>query len=95
MRSSPIQSAVQLVTQVASAAADTKLLAANPSRLKASIFNDSTAVLYVKLGGSGASATSKSFNIAAGGYFEVYDSTADIYGYWASANGYAYVTDYQ
>jgi ABC-type branched-subunit amino acid transport system substrate-binding protein len=92
---SPIQSPVQIVTQVASAAADTLLLAANASRLKASIFNDSTSKLYVKLGGSGASSTSKSFEIAAGGYFEVFDSTAPIYGNWASANGFAYLTDYQ
>lgn len=81
--------------QVASATGNTLLCAEDLSCLKRTIFNDSTAILYVKVGVTGASATSKSFNIAPGGYFEVFDTTAVIYGAWATANGFAYVTTYR
>lgn len=94
MRMSPIQSRVQTPRTVAVTTADTVLAAENVSILKRTIYNDTAAILYVKMGVAGASSTSKSFNVAAGGYFEVYDSTAPIYGALATGTGNVMVTDY-
>lgn len=94
-RMSPIQSRVVNARQVAATTADTLLAAEDLSALKRTIYNDTAVILYVKVGASGASATSKSFNIAAGGYFEVYDTTAPIYGALASGSGNVYVSDYR
>lgn len=59
------------------------------------VYNDSTAVLYVKFG-STASTTSYTVQIAAGGFYEfpqpVYAGQVD--GIWASANGAARVTSW-
>jgi hypothetical protein len=59
------------------------------------IFNDSTAVLFVKFGTT-ASATSYTVQIAAGGYFEfpvpVYSGEVD--GMWATAVGNARLTSW-
>jgi hypothetical protein len=57
------------------------------------VFNDSTAILYLKFG-AGASVSSYTVQIAAGGLYEfplpVYGGQVD--GIWASANGNARVT---
>ena len=71
------------------------LLAANPNRRAFSVFNDSTAVLYLKLGGT-ASTSSYTVQIAAGGFYELpatwgYAGVVD--GIWASATGNARVTE--
>ena len=80
-------------TSVASSATNVTLLAANASRFGAMIFNDSTAILYVKFGAT-ASATSYTVKMDAGDYFEVpYEFVGQIDGIWASANGYARVTE--
>ncbi len=85
-------------TNVASANADTVLLAANTARQPGStIANDSTAILYVKLG-SGASATSYQAAVDAKttvpGLFLVPDSyTGAVNGFWAAANGFARVVE--
>jgi hypothetical protein len=85
-------------TNVASAVADTSLLATNKLRLGASVYNDSTGILYLKLG-TGASATSFTVKMVAGGFYEL-PSRKDglpyngpINGYWSVANGYARVTE--
>jgi len=79
---------------VASSASNVTLLAANSSRKGFSIFNDSTQVLYVKLGAT-ATTSSYAFQVAAGGYYEngpvVYSGNVD--GIWASANGNARVVE--
>jgi hypothetical protein len=82
------------VTQVASSATVVTLLAANNARMGAIITNNSTQVLYVKLG-SGASTTSYSVVVPiSNGEFEIpYGYTGIITGIWASANGYAYCTE--
>lgn len=83
---------------VASSATSVTLLAANAARKGATIYNDSTSVLRVKLGAT-ASATSFSVVLAAltsgiGGYYEVPASyTGIIDGIWDSANGAARVTE--
>lgn len=57
------------------------------------VYNDSTAKLYLKYG-VGASTTSHAVQIVAGGYFEFPQSGSGVYngvveGVWASANGAA------
>jgi hypothetical protein len=81
------------LTDVASSASSVTLLASNASRVAASIVNDSTQLLYVKCASS-ASSTSCVVKVASMGYFEVpFGYTGIITGIWASANGYARVTE--
>lgn len=78
---------------VASSASNVTLLASNASRLGATIYNDSTAILYVKLGAT-ASTTSYAAQMATLSYYEVpFGYTGIIDGIWASANGNARVTE--
>lgn len=83
-------------TSVASSATSVSLLAANVNRTKATIFNDSTAVLYLRLEAAAASLTAYHFQIAPGAaYVEsgVGLWTGEIRGIWASANGNARVNE--
>jgi len=81
-------------TNVAAAAADTAILAANASRVGATIYNDSTANCYLKLG-TGASTTSFTAKMGSGSYYEVpFGYVGAINGYWDAANGYARVTEF-
>lgn len=87
------RSATATSANVASSATNVTLLAANANRLGATIYNDSTQVLYVKLGTT-ASASSFTLQMAAGTYYEVpFAYTGNIDGIWASANGAARVTE--
>lgn len=73
------------------------LIASNSSRKGATIENNSTsATLYVLLSGSGTvSSTVKSLTILAGSYYEVpFGYTGRITGVWASATGFASVTEF-
>lgn len=83
------------LANVASSATNVTLFAASSNALGRTIYNDSTAVLYVKFGVT-ASATSYTVQIAAGGYYEfpqpAYAGQVD--GIWASANGNARVTSW-
>lgn len=80
-------------TNVASSATNVTLLAANTSRFGATVFNDSTSVLYLKLGAT-ASATSYTVKMDAGDYYESpHGYTGIIDGIWSSANGYARITE--
>lgn len=92
----PVQtfrSAITAVTSPVAAVADTLVLAANVNRLGATIYNDSTALLYLKLG-TGASLTSFTVRIAARGYYEVpFNYTGLVHGYWSVATGAARVTE--
>jgi hypothetical protein len=82
------------VTQVASSIVTGTILAANANRLGATIMNDSTKTLFLKLAAGPASATSYSAKLLAGAYYEVPASyTGIITGLWAAANGFAYVTE--
>jgi len=60
----PAQSTVSVLTS------STSILAANAARLGATLYNESGAIAYVKLGAT-ASLTSYSVQIAIGGYYEV------------------------
>jgi hypothetical protein len=88
-----LRASVPAVTSVSAAVSDTQLLAPNVKRLGASVFNDSIATMYLKLG-SGASSTS--FTIALGRYeyYEVpFGFTGRVNGYWSAATGSARVTE--
>ena len=80
--------------EIASSTSSTVLFSDNPKRMGATVYNSSTAILYVKLG---TEASSSSFNVALaaltggiGGYYEVPGGyTGPVTGVWASANGSA------
>jgi hypothetical protein len=81
------------VTQVASSASNVTLKAANTARRGLTVYNDSSAILRLKLGAT-ASATSFTVILQPQDYYEVpanYNGIVD--GIWATANGYAYVTE--
>lgn len=81
------------VTQVTSSATNVTLKAANTARRGLTIFNDSVAVLYVKLGAT-ASTTSYTVKVASQGYYEVpSDYSGIVDGIWTAANGFAYITE--
>lgn len=81
------------LTNVAASASSVTILAANTARLGATIVNDSTQVLYLKMGAT-ASSTSYTVKLAAGAYYEVpFGYTGILDGIWASASGNARVTE--
>lgn len=80
-------------SSVASSASSVSLLVANADRIGATIYNDSSVALFVKLGAT-ASATSFSKKLAAGEYYEVPACYAGaIDGIWESATGNARITE--
>lgn len=91
--SAPLRQAGATVTPVAAATSSTQLFAARAASQRL-IYNDSTAVLYLKFG-TAASVTSYTTQIQPGQLFEfpggVYDDVA--HGVWAAANGNAYCTE--
>lgn len=81
-------------TSVASSATAVTLKAANTNRLGLTVYNDSTAVLYVLLGAGTASASVYTVQMAAGAYYEVpFRFTGIVTGLWASVNGNARITE--
>ena len=89
-----VGSAAAGVTSVASAAVNTNLLQSNVNRLGFAVFNESTAVLYLKCAAN-ASVTSYTVQIAAGGYYEApYNYVGQVDGLWATANGFARITEF-
>lgn len=82
-----------LTTSVGSSATTVTLLASNSDRVGATIYNDSTVALYVKLGAA-ASTTSFTIKMAADGYYEVpFGYTGVIDGIWVSATGNARIVE--
>ena len=80
-------------SSVAASATSVSILASNTGRMGATVYNDSTAFLYLKLGAT-ASTTSFTIRMASQSYYEVpFDYTGAIDGIWASANGNARVTE--
>jgi hypothetical protein len=79
---------------VAGSASSVTVLAANGGRKGATIVNDSTVLLYLKLGTT-ASATDYTVKMAADQYYEVpFNYTGRIDGIWASATGNARITEF-
>jgi hypothetical protein len=80
-------------TTVAASVSNVTLLAANSSRLGATIYNDSTAILYIRLQAS-ASTSNFTVKLFPDDYYEVpFGYTGIIDGVWASATGNARVTE--
>lgn len=83
------------LANVSSSASSVTIFAASNSPKGRMIWNDSTAILYMKFGAT-ASATSYSVQLAAGAFYEFpqpcYGGLVD--GIWASANGSARVTSW-
>lgn len=80
------------ITSVASSATVVTLLAAAASRRGATVYNESTATLYLALAAA-ASLTAYTAQVPPGGYYEVpYQYAGIITGLWSSANGNARVT---
>lgn len=92
----PVRSPANTATlsNVAASATSVQLLAANASRKGAVIFNDSSAVLYVKFGTT-ASTTSFTYYVPASAHLELPSTTytGGMDGIWASATGNARVTE--
>jgi hypothetical protein len=91
----PVNAGTSTLTSIPSSVTSVALLAANPLRLGAVLFNDSTAALYLSYGPSDASATSYTVKVDAGGSWTndspVY--TGAITGIWTTANGACHVTE--
>lgn len=87
------QAATATLANVSGSASSVTLLSSNSARKGGSIYNDSTALLYVKFG-STASTTSFNVLLAASAYFEINAGyTGRIDGIWASATGTARVNE--
>lgn len=78
-------------SSVAASASSVTLLAANSLRKRWSVYNDSSAILYLDTTGGTASSTSYAVQVPANGYFEgpLPVNTGLITGIWASATGNA------
>lgn len=96
----PVASATQVVTGVAQSVADVVLKAANANRIGITIANDTTssAILYVRVGGTAATVASGGYTVAIqpGGYWEApFRPTTAIHGIWGGAGpGFANVTEF-
>jgi hypothetical protein len=91
---SEVKPSVATRTSVAGANADTSLLASNATRKGATVYNDSSVVLYLALGAAAASITDYTVQVQSNGYYEVPSSyTGEIRGIWASATGNARITE--
>lgn len=94
---SAVKSGLCTFTSVGDSATSISILASNPQRKGASIVNTSTAILYLRMdGGTATATTGHSVQLEEGDYFEVpYGYTGAITGIWASdAGGAANVSEY-
>jgi hypothetical protein len=90
----PVKASTGTVSSVASSASSVVILAANALRKGATVYNDSTQILYLKLAASAASSSSYTVQMASGAYYEVpFSYSGELRGIWASANGNARVTE--
>lgn len=81
------------LSNVSGSASSVTVLAANSARVGGSIYNDSSAIVYLKFGAT-ASTTSFTVKLAADTYYEIPGGyTGIIDGIWASATGSARVTE--
>lgn len=83
-----VSSTVSTRTQVADNSADVLLLASNANRLGATIFNDSSALVYVGYGTTAVTSSNYSAKLFPNGYLEVpFGFTGQIRGIWATDPG--------
>ena len=79
---------------VTGATSSTQLIGAVAARRTLSIFNDSTADLYVNLDGTAASTSNFSVKIRPGGFYESVDRIVGaVFGIWSAVNGAARITE--
>jgi hypothetical protein len=82
-----------ITSSVAGSATSVVLLPQNTARLGATVYNDSNALLYVKLGAT-ASTTDYTVKLFPLGYYEIpYGYTGEIDGIWSVANGHARIDE--
>ncbi len=95
--SAPTPATQAIPTSVNASTSSVTLLAANAARKGATIWNSSTATLYVDLdtsSGATASATDYTVTLGPGDYYEVpYDYTGIILGIWDVATGKALIRE--
>lgn len=81
-------------TSVTAATTSGTILAANATRKGGTIWNASTATLFIELGAT-ASLTAYSAQIAPGGYYEIpFNYTGVLSGIWSAVNGSALVREF-
>lgn len=81
------------LSNVSASASSVTLLNANPSRAGSSVMNDSSNILYIKLGAT-ASTSSYTVKVLAGGYYETpFNYLGRIDGIWDGTNGAARITE--
>lgn len=95
LRVSETLSSTSVVTSVAASATSVVLLSSNVGRKNAVFYNNSTSILYLKLGVTAAT-TSYTVQLVGGAYFElpigkIYDGEID--GIWDTATGSCLVTE--
>lgn len=89
----PPTSGTATPTSVTASTTNVVLLAANSVRKGTTIWNNSTANLYVELGAT-ASTSAFTARVGAGGYYEIpFTYTGVISGIWDAANGSALVRE--
>lgn len=75
-------------TQVADIASDTQILASNTARLGATVYNDSSALLYLGLGTTAVTSSNYTVKLFSNGYYEVPTGfTNELRGLWATDPG--------
>lgn len=82
------------LANVASSATSVTLFAASGASGGRVVFNDSSAILYIKFGTTAASTTSHTVQVAAGGYYTFPSYSGPCTAIWASANGFARTTEW-
>ena len=88
-----VKSTANAVTSVVASVTSVTLLATNAARKGATIYNDSTATLYLKLGAT-ASVTSHTLQMIKNSYYEIpFNYTGIIDAIWAAANGSARISE--
>jgi hypothetical protein len=84
---------ISVTSSVAGSVSSVVLLPSNGIRLGATVYNDSNALLYVKLGGT-ASLTDFTIKLFPLSYYEVpYGYTGEIDAVWSAANGFARIDE--
>lgn len=90
----PSTSGTATPASVSASVTSVSILASNANRKGATIWNNSTANLYLELGAT-AGASAFTARLGAGGYYEVpFTYTGAISGIWDAANGSALVREF-
>jgi hypothetical protein len=86
---------VGVVTSVASSLTSVPLLAANPSRVGFSVYNEGATTLYLCMNAGPASATNYSVRLTSETFFtSPFDFAGAVSGIWTAAVGGARITEY-